>query len=662
MSEARLVCAAALLLCSCTALGLSDFTVPSCSSDSDCDAANAQAGIDPATACALYACQANRCVLGPADRDRDGHVRFGCAVDDGGQGDDCDDQAADAFVGAPLLLEPALSGVAAPQWIHWSSQIDSGIATSFASSATSAFDVLRPGVALATPTPIGFAMDASLIDVTSAAIQRGCLNFISVAPTAGPPPPMGVVAGVTCETHADCSDGNFCNGYEICNPATGGDTRGCHPSAGYVCQTAEQQCDEARDLCLTLDAGVTCALAELASAHVRDDAWLTAAVVHTSVPRECELGQLRIGLTTTSSLDEAAGVPGPNVLVRGDQRRAPGFWGIDLVGSGARAACSGGGREGGVPLGVASPAVATLGQDVAGGRNRPQGLVAWLAAPRCRGTSTCGPDPLDTNGDATPDYFEGMPVGVELLGAWHEESPRGFSWVTPTSDAGPRRLPTRALGRAAPALVAITAPRAGYLLAYGAEPSGVAFRFVPAFADPPEAVTREPFGTTIVVGGPKRSTAAITDLGVEQFFGTTLGALVDSLVMAPGPIEGSSVAIVFAWLEQAEVWMAHAELDTSTGTLGVGAPQRLSTGPAGPPGIGIGCGRECEGWSIAWTESGSVRLLLLDETGARLHSMPIEIGGTSASRPQPFSNGGAVRVAYHATNAFVVTNGQCAPP
>ncbi len=63
----------------------------------------------------------------------------------------------------------------------------------------------------------------------------------------GSPPDGG--GDETCATNADCDDGVFCNGEEICDP-TVGSADGCAPAVNPAC-LASQTCDETTDECLS---------------------------------------------------------------------------------------------------------------------------------------------------------------------------------------------------------------------------------------------------------------------------------------------------------------------------------------------------------------------------------------------------------------------------
>jgi hypothetical protein len=658
----------------CSLTDIVQVEVPRCDGQSDCDALNAFHEIDPATACELYQCRnaamaRGECRLGPRDLDEDGHAPAWCTG-----GDDCDDADPTSPEGGEELT-PVLTGVDdTPSWLHWSTTI-SGSGTSacglvprsgvtYELGAVSHFDLV-PTVPCgsapvsADPVSVGFAQDA-VADVTSPAIAAGCRVYSGGAVLTRPAA-MNTVPGETCVSNDDCDDGVFCNGLEYCDPAVATGF-GCVDGFLLRCGLLTGDlCDEAREICVgTAVSEESCPVLELASSSLGGDAWLAAAIR----TGECPYGQLRIGWQSTDGTDLTLGRPGRDVLVRGDERRAPAFWGIDILGSGELRECSGGGRAGAPVLGVSSPSASTLEADPDARRRRPQGIVAWLAAPNCRQTGCASG--IDFNADAVVDYTDTDPVGVELIGAWYEQSATTESpfWTTPTGDGGPVRLPTRTRGRSAPALVAVDAPRAGYLVAYGAESGGFVLRFVPAFEDPSEVTrTVEPYITPILGTSPKRTTPALASIGTEHHVERDAAALVDGVTIAPGAPDGDLLPILVAWLEDGELVAMRVALDLASDTLTTGTARTIaSSGAVAQPSIAFGCGPECDGWSLAFTVDGEVRLAVIDEDGVRMGDV-VEVGGTSASFPRPIPSETTVRVLFHdaGESAFVVSRGFCAP-
>lgn len=680
----------ATVLPACSLLGIDQYELPPpCTSDADCDALNDYQRIDPTTARELWQCRerTGECIRRLRDDDDDGHASVAAG------GDDCDDGDPNAFPGAPVVLTPIVSGVAAPAWLRWGSDLSGGVAVSYAHQMGGAFDLLPADASSVGPTTVGFATDADLDDLVDAAIQLSCPRSAFEAPRAPPTgTPVGTTPGVTCESHAECDDGVLCNGYEECAPMrTGADDRGCvqggDPCLGLAC-------DEAAERCVRVAAVASgCAIGDLATGHARADEHLAVLVNGSGCPH----GQARLAWLSTGALDSMRGLPGANLLMRGDQRRAPAFYGVDLVSEPGRPLCTGGGRPDGAPVGVASPSIAPLSGDPGAARYRPQALVGWLAAPSCRarpggcaraGTagscettadcpegftctrSTCGGGPLtDTNGDGVADYGDDEPVVVELLGAWLEEAPTSggaypITWVTASGSGVPERLPTRAAGVGPPATAAVAAP-AGYVVAYGAEGGGIAVRFVPALGDPPGVVASAPYPTPIAPLGGARSTPPIPDLGDEQILagGGGVSAVVDHVVVATGAPSGDAAPLLMAWLEGSEVWTARLTLAAS-GAISAAAPVRLTSSATSPPGVAAGCGAGCEGWSVAWAEDDGVRLVRLGPDGVALDEAPADLGGSPSGRPQPVTASGSARVAFHdeALSAIVMSNSQCGAP
>lgn len=59
----------------------------------------------------------------------------------------------------------------------------------------------------------------------------------------------GPAAAATCRADRDCDDGLYCNGIELCRPATrGADVRGCVAAARPACAIG-QVCNEGTDRC-----------------------------------------------------------------------------------------------------------------------------------------------------------------------------------------------------------------------------------------------------------------------------------------------------------------------------------------------------------------------------------------------------------------------------
>ncbi len=80
---------------------------------------------------------------------------------------------------------------------------------------------------------------------------------------------VGPAMAQVCSTDADCSDGVWCNGREICSPASSGaDARGCMRgslptcvSSGLTCNEATNQCNAQCDVAMDADGDGSTALA-----------------------------------------------------------------------------------------------------------------------------------------------------------------------------------------------------------------------------------------------------------------------------------------------------------------------------------------------------------------------------------------------------------------
>jgi hypothetical protein len=681
-----LLVACLIVLPSCSLLGLNQLDRPQCTADSDCDVLNVHYRIDR-DGCNLYQCAeaTGSCVRRDRDDDED---TFAAAIYEGticAGGTDCDDNDATAHPGGELTPPMTLvAGLPRSSFVAWGTDLDHTVGVGYGhEDDTVGFDVL-PWANTGEPLPATVVDCAAEMDLRrgsdDVALDIGCPSAVPAFTLPPEPDPADVTPGVTCEANEDCQSGTFCgDGFERCDPATlGGDAMGCHAAAtAPPCDADDASCDEPRRFC-TPRATMAVQIVDLVPQHVRDDEWLAVAVANTG----CQFGQLRVGWMTSSAADLPNGTPGPNVVLRAREELAPSGWGIDLVGRGSTGACTGGGREGGVPLGVASPALAVVRPEIgsAAPRRRPQGLVGWLAAPRCRGRGCVDamdqPMQLDTNGDGTADYDDSMAVGVELLGVWHEQAPgtpgeRPITWITPLGDGEPMRLPTRTSSARPPAVLAIRAARAGYVVAYPAEAGGIAARFVPAWGDPPGMVSTPPFATDLASA--KRFTPPMTDLGTEALIG---GEDVEGVVLATAPVDAESVAelpdevtVFAAWLEGGHVRAAAWELDTTTGTITAGQAIDVSEDDgAGPPSIAAGCGYQCDGFSVAWPQevggdNVDVFLRRVGAGGAPLDSAPMNLGGGIAADVHVITSGGAVRVAFHdrASDSLSITGGICPP-
>jgi hypothetical protein len=556
------------LAAGCSFTGLSDYEIFTCDAHPQCEPLNEREGIAE-DACVRYQCATDgRCRLQPRDRDRDGHADAACAGSDGCDAlpcDDCDDGAAAAHPGldevcdgldndcdlvvddvpagaAPAAAETVVANTGALSWHAFGAPLEG--------SPVSAIAFGRPGAAFfqvpgrdddVEPREVAFAA-ANVDQLADPSIVRGCPNDDVRAP----PPPTGAGPGVTadtCQDHADCSDGVFCNGFERCEPtAPDADANGCRPAPdGSPCADGSR-CDEAAGVCeLSPSLGVSsCALADLVTAELDESVWFGAGVQQTACG-----GLLRVGYLT-EGMGDGETDPGRALLLRGDHRRSTSYRGIDPISPAGMGDCTGRSRPADEPLGVASPAIAALPAAPERGRRRPQALVAWL---------------VPTEGRGRP---------VEVLGVWQERFTAGGTpvhWVNATGDAAPQRLEAPAAGDARPALVSVAgASSAGYLLGYGAAEGGLALRFVPAFADPPEVIDAAPHTTPIGPGETEpRATAPLAELGAPVRLPTD--GVARHVAVAVGRRRGGVAQLGVAWVDDAGVRFATPTLDPTTGTI-----------------------------------------------------------------------------------------------
>jgi hypothetical protein len=622
------------LLGACTLLGLGERRAPVCMNDGACAALNAHHGIDPELACEVYQCdeRLGACVRRAPDGDDDGLVALRCPG-----GTDCDDTM-------PAAGDTtAITGVADPAWLAWSDAAAGTLAIAYAHGGEAAFDTLSPGIAARAPTPAAFARDrmAGVVEGDEV-LELGCWSAVSMPQAPPPEPPVGVIVGTTCETHAECQDGDVCNGWESCDPTSSDpelDARKCRPAERVLCDGADQTCDAANVACLELTPA-RCTFGELAVAPARDDELFAAAIDVSACPE----GRLYAGWLSSGPADLALAQPGPNVLVHGDDQRAPGIGGIDVDASG----CTGASREVGEPRGASSPAIASLPPDAIAGRRRPQALLAWSACP---------------HGCAEP-------ADIEVLGLVHEEAPwggagRAPTWVTPLNDARPVRLPTRSRTRAAMTAVRSSAPDCaggvlcGYVLAYGAEGGGIALRYVQMLDEPEGIELRAPYATTL--DAEARSTLPI-DLGVEEIAGAMLA---DEIAIAAGPEAGMRVPLRALWTEGGRLFTAMIELDPASGAFELAEASEVGSAARAPHIVyaasGV-CGPSCAGYALTWVSEGGAHLLRMDTAGAIVARDPIALGAETGEA-RAFADGDRIRVAWHAPLAqeLVVGEPLCAP-
>ena len=504
----------ALGLPGCSLAGLADFEAPRCQNHGDCALLNERHGLSSPLACELYQCDAalGACVRGPRDQDGDRAVATACG------GGDCDDGDATVHVGAVEVCDgsdndcdglideeagepsPAvvlLADATSASWLSMTSRPGGGALWSLGQGAgeRAAADLLvgdgSPTAATATPWAFAMAAEPGPAGLFRAAIDTGC----PVATVQEVPPPsstpVGVVPGLTCGTHAECDDGVFCNGYETCEPdSDAADERGCRSAdrplaPGNPCsEDAGEVCEELARRCLRVSPGAcSVAAAELAPASAGT---YFGAVIS---PTGCPAGSLRVGYLGEDAFDGAAGIPGLQLMQRGDHRRSNVYLGIDVGADGIDRRCTGHGRPEGAPLGARGLALAALPANPGEGRRLPQALVGFLEAGLCR----------DGRGDDGGRCGEA--ASLELLGLYLEHGDAmgtDVLWVSGSGDGTPTPVAVPA-GRTTvgPALVAFEGDgAAGYVLAE-AIPEGVAVLLLPALPDPDGVAAVAPYPTTI---------------------------------------------------------------------------------------------------------------------------------------------------------------------
>ncbi len=661
----RGTCAAILLLTGCSLIGLDDFPVFDCAregGDRACAPLNEADGIGEAD-CRRWQCEeaTGRCVLRDRrDDDEDGHAAVSCG------GDDCDDADAQVAPGLAPVVQTRLErdalgdvGIAEVAWIQWG-RAAHRLELAFSDGRT-ASGVAWAGHAAAS---VSYATDADLANLSSPAIKEGCPVATLMAPSCLMSP-VGTTSD-SCMTHEECQDGDYCNGLERCAPNEAGvDARGC--KAGPPTCGTSAVCDPVLQACRTVGSG-SCTVAALATASMGGGVHLSAAVGTDG----CEAGTLRVGWMSEGDADFERGVPGPNVLSRGPDRRAHGFFGIDLVGagsppevdpivscerdppdpsSGPEARCTGGARGDGSPRGVAGVRAAALEADPDAGRRRPQGLIAWLAAPHCRSVGGCEDD---------------VPAGVEVLGAWHEEmlgsNAVTIGWVTASDSGQPRALSTRAVGDHGPAVTAAHGRRGGYVIAYAAEGGGIATTWIPALPDPPEVGETPPYRTTLP-GGP-RSTPTLMPAGTQL---VRTGANVHEVDVAAAPMAGGTVKAGLAWIEDGAAWFGIVQVDASSGMVTEGPAMRiLDGGTSRNPALVYSptvCGEDCPGWAVAFVRAGEVYVGRWTAAGDLVDEVRA-LGGEQGRAPRPrVSRHGALSAAWYEAEqgAFVESSGVCPP-
>jgi hypothetical protein len=693
-----LLCGAVISsLAGCSLVGLDDFDIPMCTpGGTQCDELNSRLMIGPEQ-CMRYQCSQGRCEFGVRDNDDDGFASTECG------GDDCDDSSAGAFPGgnescdgvdnncnglvddavsAGPSSDPIVANVASPEYVRYGLSTTSGIAVAVKTAAAASFNVhpRDTDVTMSTAQPVGFSrsMDLGSGGFNTAVLAMGCP---SQSATRTPPPmtPAAAacrMAGGTCcsaqgatdaEHHAFCweAEGNYCNDYETCDPASPASDAltGCRPTPAMSSPcTAGEICNEASELCTRVSMG-SCALADFAAVELSEREWFVAALNESG----CVAGQLRVGYLTENMAAIDGTDPGRNVLLRGDERRSTSYLGIDLAENG----CTGGSRPQAADLGAARPAIAMLAPE--GARHRPQALVAWIADAASRATMT-SPAPA---------------ADIEVAGIWQEEGGAGgvdVAWVNAANNGLAQPLDEQTTGVGRPALAAVNTTRPGYVLAYGQDGGGVAFRFIPAFDDPPDVADVAPFRTMVTTASPPRETAPIMLGSATNIPGATGAAAdVDFVSVAVGRVDGNEATLGVSWLEDGRVYFSPLSLNAMTGAFSGAAPVAVSAMGARDPALvytatglrlagdfggSMISDTETGGFVVTWSLSGmlqAARFAESDATGVAAElldgaAVSLGVSGTFAQPTGPVSAAAPFpRVVYHDGSAVAITAAVCGP-
>ncbi|MEM9193230.1 MAG: putative metal-binding motif-containing protein [Myxococcota bacterium] len=262
-----------VVLSGCSLLGLDDVTIASCEENVECEAAN-QRYPDRVDACTRYQCREGQCRLGPTDLDGDGESPVACG------GSDCDD--ADAFRFSKAAERCDLQDNDCDEFIDedigdFSDAVVGGVRpVDLPVDGEPLFSPDERGLVVTDVVPIpsgGMAtppsnarwalVNASGFTSTSVPLITAA-NFQGVVRTCpeltespfGSLPPEPTVPGATCTTHADCQDGDPCNGLEVCRPELP-DADECQSAASPPC-SATELCEPTVPVCLGVMQGSAC--------------------------------------------------------------------------------------------------------------------------------------------------------------------------------------------------------------------------------------------------------------------------------------------------------------------------------------------------------------------------------------------------------------------
>jgi hypothetical protein len=657
----------------CSFFGLEDFEWPQ--GEAGCEMLNARDAIAD-DACELWQPRGPRqdCSFGPRDFDGDGVAPPECG------GDDCDDRAPTAFPGgaeicnavdddcnglvddvraAPEPSIPIVASLGAPDFVRYGeAEVGAGVVWGKAGEPPR-FEIVSSTAQLTLGRSLGSRTNANPVEAdTDATLAEGCAERIVVPnelPACGPgdlcpgtqecvtapggericePPVVARMPDMLpgdCTTHVGCSDGNYCNGLDLCEPnSPASDARGCRPSpSGDPCQVAlRQRCSTSLNACVEYSTS-SCAVADIALGSAGGE-WIATPITSDAM---CE-GRVRTAYFEDREALPAERMPGRFLTMRGDERFSTSWLGVDL----GESACTGASRAEGAPRGAAGIAIATLPADAGVDRRRVQGLATWLAAPVCRGIGAC---PASAGAE------------VEAIALWFEEGGAGgtpIAWVNASGSGRPAIAGTSTSSRVHVAAYGSGA-RAGFVLAWAAA-DGAHARLVPAMTDPSPicGVAGEtlpcidpvaPYNTAIDAGTDRATPDLV--LGADVALG---GSPAGDVAIAAGIARPEGIDLVLAWAEAGAVVVARARLDAAAGTIAPrDTPMRIDAASASSVGVvhvdrgfaragaTIGGERVGEdeqgGFVVAWSDGGATRAIRI----ADALDAPIAMGAFSLGPP-----------------------------
>ncbi len=619
---------AGLTAAGCSLVGLDDVEVPQCTVEGEqCRALNARDDIRD-DACRLYQCFEGTCRFAPRDIDQDGFVPPRCASELPECGGpvactDCDDEngavngsqeVCDGFdndcngliddltgeSATPTVLLEMMSGIGpnvGGGYVHYGTTFDKrSVAVVHAEAERAGFDLITTIASSARSADKSLEFTTEPGGALSMPFSQ-CPNIDVVEPPLPPTPaPVDTDPPRTCATHEECSDGDPCNGNELCDPDSAFvDELGCRP-ADNVCAMGTA-CNVVLGGCVPDAPSRPCSFGDVASAQYDDGSFFVASIDTDG----CGSGSVRIGALSSAESPT-------RVVLAGGLRRSTAYRTLDPDERG----CTGGSRPEGDPVGAASIEIAALPAVLEGGgaRVRAQGLAAWIAAPFCR-SAPDGTEPCPTD----PDIAR-----VEVLGLF-EESVRiqgeatVVGVVNATNDGRGQALDVETSGIDRPAVVAVDQSGwAGYLVAYPRAGGGIVLHPIGAPDPPAEVMRRHPYETRLPADTGARSTDPITTIGDAVVLGGAAEVERVRLAVAD-PVDGRTL-VGIAWTEAGRVSFGVLELSAAGGVVDVAdeafAPIELADGrdvlalSLAYADVGIYASHAEEelrgGWFVVWTD------------------------------------------------------------